>query len=140
MIFLQRPEKRLNEVRSKFMPIIEERTKTLTQGYLLNYIRRVINIADTTPAFDYLSVVQSKNVLDFLAEQENIKQISPPYLYYLVEKIITDAKSSVRSTPEVSFSKLFEKHRIESAINIVLNKIPKDEGMVTENFIEAMIF
>ena len=140
LIFLQRPERRLNEYRSKVMPLIEEKTKGLTSGYLLNYIRRVSNIADTTPAYDTLNVVQSKNVLEFLAAQENIKDISPQYLYSLIEKIITDAKSSVRGTPDLSFSKLFEKHRIESNINILLNKIPRDSGMVTEKFIETMIF
>jgi hypothetical protein len=78
--------------------------------------------------------------LDFLINQENIKEISPPYLYYLVEKIIKDSKSSVRSLPEVSFSRLFEKHRIESYINQLLNKIPKEQGQVSEIFVESMIY
>jgi hypothetical protein len=67
--------------------------------------------------------------------------MSPPLLYTLVHNIITDAKLSVRNMPnDVSFSKLFEKHRIEGNINALLNKIPKEEGQVTENFIEALFF
>lgn len=41
---------------------------------------------------------------------------------------------------DASYSKLFEKHRIEGNINALLNKIPKEEGLVTENFIESLIF
>ncbi len=67
LIYFQRPEKRINEFRSKITPLIEERTKTLTQGYLQNYIRRVINVSDVVPSFDNLTVVQSRNVLEFLA-------------------------------------------------------------------------
>ncbi len=67
--------------------------------------------------------------------------MTPPLLYNLVHKIITDAKHSVRGMPaDVSFSKLFEKHRIEGNINALLNKIPKEEGQVTENFIESLFF
>ena len=76
-----------------------------------------------------------------MAAQENIKNMTPPLLYTFVHSIITDAKLSVRNMPnDVSFSKLFEKHRIEGNINALLNKIPKEEGQVTENFIEALFF
>jgi hypothetical protein len=141
LIYFQRPDKRINEFRSKIIPLIEDRTRTLTQGYLQNYIRRVINITDVVPSFENLTVVQSRNILEFLAAQENIKNMTPPLLYTLVHSIITDAKLSVRNMPnDVSFSKLFEKHRIEGNINALLNKIPKEEGQVTENFIEALFF
>ena len=101
----------------------------------------MINITDIVPSFDNLTVVQSRNVLEFLVTQEHIKNITPPLLYTLVQNVITDAKLSVRNMPnDVSFSKLFEKHRIEGNINALLNKIPKEEGQVTENFIEALFF
>ena len=128
LIFFQKPERRMSEFRTKVMPLLEERTKTLPTGYLLNYIRRVINVTDTVPGMDYLNVVQSKNILEFLSSQENIKEISPPYLYTLVQTIISDTKVSSRSTTDVSFSKLIEKHRIENGINNLLNKIPREEG------------
>lgn len=101
----------------------------------------MINITDIVPSFDNLTVVQSRNVLEFLVAQEHIKNISPPLLYTLVHTVITDAKQSVRNLPaDVSFSKLFEKHRIEGNINALLSKIPKEEGQVTENFIESLFF
>lgn len=101
----------------------------------------MINITDIVPSFDNLTVVQSRNVLEFLVAQEHIKNITPPLLYTLVQNVITDAKLSVRNMPaDVSFSKLFEKHRIEGNINALLNKIPKEEGQVTENFIESLFF
>lgn len=57
LIYFQRPDKRINEFRSKIIPLIEDRTRTLTQGYLQNYIRRVINITDVVPSFENLTVV-----------------------------------------------------------------------------------
>ena len=66
------------------MPLIEERVKSLSSGYLMNYIRRVININDTVPGSENLTVLQSRNILEFLAGQENIKEITPPLLYTLI--------------------------------------------------------
>ena len=86
----------------------------------------MINITDTVPGVASLNVVQSRNILEFLTAQENTKLITPPLLYSLVERIISDTKSSVRNMPDVSFSKLLEKHRIEGGINTVLSKIPKE--------------
>lgn len=63
-------------------------------------------------------------------------------IFDLVQKIITDAKQASRDQGEggSSFSKLFEKHRIESSINKLLNKLPNEQGLVTEKFIEALVF
>jgi hypothetical protein len=137
---LQRPERRLAEFKPKVMPLIEERVKNLPSGYLMNYIRRVININDTVPGIDNLNASQSRNILEFIAGQESIKDITPPILYTLVQTILNDAKISSRTNTDVSFSKLIEKHRLEGGINQLLSKIPKEEGQVTENFIEALIY
>ncbi len=70
--------------------------------------------------------------------QENTSKITPPKFYKLLERIINDSKSSSYSSKnDESFSKLFEKHRIEQNINAVMNKI--DEAQISEQFIESMV-
>lgn len=108
------------------MPLLGERLKKLPESQVENYIRRVVNLEDTTPITDTLNVTQAKRVLDFIGQQENANKISPPKFYRLIERIINDGKissSQSYSNNEGSFSRLFEKHRIEQNINQVLNKI-----------------
>jgi hypothetical protein len=80
------------------------------------------------PANPTLSVLQSKNILDFLGAQDNSKELIPPMIFELVQKVISDAKQSSRDQGEggSSFSKLFEKHRVEAAINKLMNKLPNE--------------
>ena len=69
-------------------------------------------------------MVQSKRILEFVESQENVGKVSPPKMYALVERIINDSKvSSASSKSDESFSKLFERHRIEQTINSLLNKV-----------------
>ena len=59
-------------------------------------------------------------------------------MYSLVERIINDSKASTAaSKTEDSYSKLFEKHRIEQNINLVMNKL--DSAQISEHFIESMV-
>ena len=52
-------------------------------------------------------------------------------MYQLIERIINDSKlSTAASKTEDSFSKLFEKHRIEQNINLVMNKL--DTAQISE--------
>ena len=100
------------------MPLIQERLKKLPDNQVENYVRRVVNIEDTTPVYDVINVIQSKRILEFLDSQENSAKISPPKMYQLIQRIINDSKlSSASSKSDDSFSKLFEKHRIEQNIN-----------------------
>jgi hypothetical protein len=87
-------------------------------------VRRVVNIEDTTPVNDVITVIQSKRILEFLDSQENTAKVTPPKVYQLIERIINDSKlSTAASKTDDSFSKLFEKHRIEQNINLVMNKL-----------------
>jgi len=59
-------------------------------------------------------------------------------MYQLIERIINDSKlSTAASKTEDSFSKLFEKHRIEQNINLVMNKL--DTAQISEQFIESLV-
>ena len=101
-------------------------------------MRRVVNIEDTTPVNDVITVIQGKRILEFLDSQENTAKVTPPKVYSLVERIINDSKASTAaSKTEDSYSKLFEKHRIEQNINLVMNKL--DSAQISEHFIESMV-
>lgn len=137
-IFLQRPNTRFNWLRQQVMALIQERLKNLPDNQLENYVRRVVNIEDTTPVNDVITVIQGKRILEFLDSQENTSKITPPKIYQLIERIINDSKlSTAASKTEDSFSKLFEKHRIEQNINLVMNKL--DNAQITEQFIESLV-
>lgn len=106
------------------MPLLVDRLKKLPDNQVENYIRRVVNIEDTTPVTDTINVIQGKRILEFLDSQEATSKIAPPKFYKLIERIINDSKvSSATTKNDDSFSKLFEKHRIEQGINAVMNKV-----------------
>lgn len=96
------------------MPLLQERFKGLPENQIENYIRRIVHIGDTTPVSDTINVMQGKRILDFIDSQENVAKVSPPKIYAVIERIINDSKiSSSSSKSDESFSKLFERHRIE---------------------------
>jgi chorismate mutase len=98
----------------------------------------VVNIEDTTPVNDVITVIQSKRILEFLDSQENTAKVTPPKMYQLIERIINDSKlSTAASKTDDSFSKLFEKHRIEQNINLVMNKL--ESANINEQFIESLV-
>jgi hypothetical protein len=68
LIFLQRPYARFNQMRNQLMPLLGERLKKLPESQVENYIRRVVNLEDTTPITDTLNVTQAKRVLDFIGQ------------------------------------------------------------------------
>ncbi len=57
LIFLQRPNTRFNWLRQQIFPLIQERLKKLPESQVENYIRRVVNIEDTTPVNDTINVI-----------------------------------------------------------------------------------
>lgn len=128
-------------MRKSILPLLQERLKNLSQPHLENYIRRVVNIEDITPVNDSLSMLQAKNILDFLLSQENIVKLQPTNLYALVERIISDGKlMSKENDGGQGFSQMIEKHRIEPLINQVLNKITRENSQLTEQFVESMLY
>jgi hypothetical protein len=141
LIFLQRPNSRLTWMRQQLLPILTERLANLPEGQLQNYIRRVINIQDTTPVNDTINVSQARRILEFLDQQENLKLMYSPLIYAAVERIINDSKLSANTgKSEDSYTKLFEKNRIEQLINQVLIKIPEDKAVISEPFIDSLIY
>jgi hypothetical protein len=140
LIFLQRPSKRNNWIRKDLLPLLQDRTKNLSQQNLENYIRRTVNLEDVTPVHDSLSMIQSRNILDFLLNQENIGKVQPTNLYALVERIISDGKITSKDNDGKGFSQLLERHRVETLINQVFNKIPREYALLTEQFVEAMLY
>jgi len=56
-IFLQRPNTRFNWLRQQVMALIQDRLKKLPDNQLENYVRRVVNIEDTTPVNDLITVI-----------------------------------------------------------------------------------
>jgi hypothetical protein len=137
-IFLQRPNTRFNWLRQQVMALLQDRLKKLPDNQLENYVRRVVNIEDTTPVYDVINVIQGKRILEFLDSQENTAKITPPKIYSLIERIINDSKvSTAASKNEDSYSKLFEKHRIEQNINQVTNKL--DSAQINELFIDSLV-
>jgi hypothetical protein len=65
-IFLQRPNTRFNWLRQQVMQLVQDRLKKLPDSQLENYVRRVVNIEDTTPVNDVITVIQGKRILEFL--------------------------------------------------------------------------
>jgi len=46
--------------------LVQDRLKKLPDSQLENYVRRVVNIEDTTPVNDVITVIQGKRILEFL--------------------------------------------------------------------------
>lgn len=103
------------------------------------YVRRVLNIQDVQPNYSNLSVVHIKNISEFLEKQENAHKVTPHLYYKLVDKIVSDVKVAGKEQ-KVSSSKSLERNRIESIVNKILDKIPRENALITEPFVDAMTF
>ncbi len=57
LVFLQKPQKRSQELRKFLLPLLEERLKDIQPHVMNSYMRKVINLEDTTPGQDVLSVL-----------------------------------------------------------------------------------
>lgn len=66
LTFLQRPSRRISFLREKLMPQLIEKMKNVSTNVLETYIRRIINLEDTTPINTIISIVQAKNIFEFL--------------------------------------------------------------------------
>lgn len=108
-IYLQRPSKSNSWLRAKIQPILNEQFISLSQQQLESYFKKIINIESTTPNNDKLTVVQCRNILDFINQQPNLIKVHSQIIYQLVEKVIRDSKSGGNEFA----SKVMEKHRID---------------------------
>lgn len=72
-------------------------------------------------------MMQARRILEFINKQEEAKHINPNLIYKLIEKIIVDAKSwnSNINKNQPSFSKQFERYRIDALLNQVLCNYPE---------------
>jgi hypothetical protein len=115
MLYLQKPSRKVAEMRKALMPVLQERFKAMSPHVIEMYLRRVINLEDFVTNQDTLSLIQTRNIfetLDKQAKPEAFKEVQPLLVYKTVERIIQDAKLSGRDS-KVSSSRMIEKSRTD---------------------------
>lgn len=82
-----------------------------------------------------ITATAASRMLEFLINQENTSKLTPIYIYEICKKIIEDTKGFANKVPNV-----LEKNKLDLLINQVLNKIPAEQTLLSQNFFDTLNF